>query len=608
MKLSNYRELGILIFDAALVALGIILSLSLIEKNNFIKFLFENRYFYCCVFISNVFILFIFQIHKKVWSYFSIEDIKIFLSACFLCSVFNFAINFYYFRLAVPGSIFLLQNIFVFVMLILSRILYRILPQKKILNRSKDAIPIILIGAGSAAALLMSYLSNGGKWSVVGFLDDDPGKRGRTISGVPVLGPISLLSYFSKKYHVKHALLCMPSVSNEDNRRAFEVASSCPDIQILTVPSFSDLLFKNRSIDSLKKIDISSLLGRKHVSLSNEGLNEFLKDKVIFVSGAGGSIGSELCRQIAKHNPKLIVLFDISEFAIYSIGQYFSHNLPGIPIKLIVGDVKNFKRVNSIFFAYKPNLVFHAAAYKHVPLMEDGNAIEALRNNVDGTINLAEIASNYQVDKFVLVSTDKAVNPTNIMGATKRLAEIACLGIAKTSKTKFATVRFGNVLGSNGSVIPKFQEQINRGGPVTVTHPDIERYFMTIREAVELVLHASLIAYGSEIFILDMGKPVKIVDLAKRMIELSGAAKDQINIIYTGLRPGEKLYEELMLEYEQALATIHNKIRVSKGTNGAFEMSPADIRRWIIQQQECTDEEIKISLNKILPEYIPANT
>ena len=434
-------------------------------------------------------------------------------------------------------------------------------------------------------------------------MDDDPRKRGRVISGRPILGALSELPTLCAQYRVNHAVLCIPSSPRVEGSRILNIASKCDGLRILTVPTIADLLLQKTPIAALAPINFKSLIDRDLVGLFLDGQDKFFEDKVVLITGAGGSIGSELCRQIAKYGPKQIVLFDISEYAIYTIGQFFLDNLPEIPIALIVGDVRNAGRLNNVFVKYKPNLVFHAAAYKHVPLMETENIAEALNNNVIGTINIAEISAKYQVEKFVMVSTDKAVKPTNVMGATKRLAELACLNLSKDFHTKFIIVRFGNVLGSNGSVVPKFQEQIHRGGPITITHPDIERFFMTIPEACELVLQASIMGNGSEVFILDMGKPIRIVDLAKRMIELSGTEKDRIQIQFTGLRPGEKLYEELMLEYEVALQTSHDKVRVSQSGLGNFTMTIEEIKQWVHLHEDRPDEEIKKALKEILSEY-----
>jgi FlaA1/EpsC-like NDP-sugar epimerase len=607
MKIINMREIGIFIFDAFLLAIGLFLSVSILNKSNFIDFLLINKTLLLILFLSNLLVLFKLRLYKKVWSYFSLQDIKVVFCACFINIVINYLAILFNFNFDELRNVLFLQQIFLFVFFIASRVFYKTLREYLNSKENKQASSIILIGAGGGAALMMNHLAQSSEWNVVGFLDDDPSKKGRTILGRPILGPISDLPHFCKKYQIGHALLCMPSSSVEDKARALKEAANCRGLQVFTVPSFEDLLFKKNPINLLKDVDLSSLLGRDQVELSDEELNCFVGEKVVFISGAGGSIGSELCRQIAKYNPKLILLFDISEFAIYSIEEYFSHHFPKAQIKLIVGDIKNPNRVNSVFSKYKPDLVFHAAAYKHVPLMESENITEALSNNVIGTINLAEIAVYHRVEKFILISTDKAVNPTNVMGATKRLAEIACLSISKMSQTKFVIVRFGNVLGSNGSVIPKFQEQIHRGGPITVTHPDIERYFMTIPEAVKLVLQAGSMGYDSEVFILDMGHPIKIVDLAKRMIELSGITEEEIQIQFTGLRPGEKLYEELMLEYEDAIPTRHKKLRISKGSRGDFVLTVQEIKDWITYHIELSDSDIKIELKKILPEYIPVS-
>jgi FlaA1/EpsC-like NDP-sugar epimerase len=311
----------------------------------------------------------------------------------------------------------------------------------------------------------------------------------------------------------------------------------------MTVPSLSDIVSGRVSVSALRPIELDDLLGRDPVQLDDAGLHGFLNGKTVLVTGAGGSIGSELCRQIARFGPRRIVLYEVSEFALYSIEQEFRDRLPAVSVVPAIGDAKDAERVQEVFARHRPDVVFHAAAYKHVPLMEEENALQALRNNAVSTLVVARAAQAHGAGKFILVSTDKAVNPVNVMGATKRLAELACQALQPASATQFVIVRFGNVLGSNGSVVPRFREQIARGGPVTVTHPDIERYFMSIPEAAQLVLQAALMGRGGEIYVLDMGEPVKIADLARQLIRLSGFTESDIRIEYTGLRPGEKLYE-----------------------------------------------------------------
>jgi FlaA1/EpsC-like NDP-sugar epimerase len=418
----------------------------------------------------------------------------------------------------------------------------------------------VIFGAGAAAMSLLKDLSQSDEWRVVGLLDDDVTMHGREIQGVKVQGDIASLPKVVSRFGVHHVIIAMPSAHHKQRRKALELANQL-GLEVLTVPSIDDLMTGRLSISQIRRVDVEDLLGRDAVDLDNSGLQSLIQGCAVLVSGAGGSIGAELCRQIVKFKPITLICLDISEYALYQLEQ----ELAGTSTKLVyvVGDVKNVSRLNQLLAKHQPNVVFHAAAYKHVPLMENENVSEAFNNNVMGTYALAKACKDAHVDKFVLVSTDKAVNPTNVMGATKRLAEMVCQGLQEEQGTRFVMVRFGNVLGSSGSVIPKFREQIKAGGPITVTHPDITRYFMSIPEAAQLVMQAGLMGSGGEIFVLDMGEPVRIVDLARDMIKLSGLQEDEIAIKFTGLRPGEKLYEELLADDEHTLPTPHEKLRIA---------------------------------------------
>jgi FlaA1/EpsC-like NDP-sugar epimerase len=372
----------------------------------------------------------------------------------------------------------------------------------------------------------------------------------------------------------------------------------------MTIPSLEDLVAGRVSVSSLRRIELDDLLGRDLVELDDSGLHRLLTGQVVMVTGAGGSIGAELCRQIARFAPAKLVLFEQSELALYAMEQELPQRYPNLAIAPVIGDVKNAVWVNQVMAEHRPAVVFHAAAYKHVPLMENENAWEAVRNNVLGTQVVAAAAQAHGVGKFVMISTDKAVNPTNVMGATKRLAEMACQAMQQASGTRFVSVRFGNVLGSSGSVIPKFQKQIEAGGPVTVTHPEITRYFMSIPEAAQLVLQAGLMGEGGEIFVLDMGEPVKIAEMAKLMIRLSGADENRIRIEFTGLRPGEKLYEELLADDESTLPTPHPKLRVAKA-RAAIDQLENELDDWF-RTKKCQNEQaVKQALTRWVPEYTP---
>jgi nucleoside-diphosphate-sugar epimerase len=373
----------------------------------------------------------------------------------------------------------------------------------------------------------------------------------------------------------------------------------------MTVPSIEDLISGRVAVSRIRHIELDDLLGRDPIQLDSQGLQQWLGARSILVTGAGGSIGSELCRQIAGYKPQCIVLLENNEYSLYRIEQEFKRLWPNINIYPIVGDIRDAKRVDQVLLNFKPKVIFHAAAYKHVPLMENDNAWQAVQNNVRGTRTVAKAALQHHVEKFVLISTDKAVNPTNVMGATKRLAELVCQSLQGEGQTQFVIVRFGNVLGSTGSVIPTFREQIANGGPVTVTHPEITRFFMSIPEAVQLVLQAGLMGGSGEIFVLDMGEPVRIQDLARDMIRLSGFDENEIKITFTGLRPGEKLYEEVLADSEHSLPTPHPKLRIAR-VRAAQSHFLEKINPWLEQNTMPEGEEVRQDLTQWLPEYQPS--
>jgi FlaA1/EpsC-like NDP-sugar epimerase len=425
---------------------------------------------------------------------------------------------------------------------------------------------------------------------------------------------------------VGDVILALPSAHHALRKQLSDLCGA-GGLKVLTIPSLEDLMQGRVSVSALRPIQLDDLLGRDPVELDNAGLHRLLTDRVVVVTGAGGSIGAELCRQIARFRPARLVLVEMGEYALYQIEQEFRARHPDLAIACVIGDVKDARRMDEVMTAQRPAVVFHAAAYKHVPLMEE-NALQALRNNVLGTFVMARAARAAGVAKFVMVSTDKAVNPTNVMGASKRLAEMVCqvlrpqaedapgtleLALApdpaeasgeETGGTRFVSVRFGNVLGSSGSVIPKFQAQIETGGPLTVTHPDITRYFMSIPEAAQLVLQAGLMGEGGEIFVLDMGEPVRIADLARLMIRLAGRSEDEIRVVYTGLRPGEKLYEELLADEESTLPTPHPKLRVARA-RAADSRRMREILDWIAATPSASDAEVRARLAAWLPEYGP---
>lgn len=549
----------------------------------------------------------VFGLYRGVWRFASIPDLQRILVAVAVAALAVVAILFMFKPDGVvPRSVLILDPILLVLLMGGSRFAYRAWKEHRLYGLAQlRGEPVLVLGTGDAAIALLKDLARSEEWRVIGLLDDEKTMHGRELLGIKVLGDISQLSVFAAKLGVHHAIVAMPSEAHQARRHAVEIANQA-SLTVLTVPAFDDLISGKVNISQIRRVEVEDLLGREPVKLDGEGLHDLLEGQVVMVSGAGGSIGSELCRQIAKYQPSLLVLLELSELALYTLEQEFSSYAPNVPIVSVVCDVKNEKRLKSILQRYQPAIVFHAAAYKHVPLMENENVAEALSNNVVGTYVLAKACKEAGVDKFVLVSTDKAVNPTNVMGASKRLAEMVCQGLQdtqnKTTGTRFVIVRFGNVLGSSGSVIPKFREQIAKGGPVTVTHPEITRYFMSIPEAAQLVMQAGLMGTGAEIFVLDMGEPVRIVELAKDMIRLSGLQEDEIKIEYTGLRPGEKLYEELLADDELTLPTPHAKLRIALARTADKAWVKA-LLKWIETTAHAEESRIKQELKMWVEEY-----
>jgi FlaA1/EpsC-like NDP-sugar epimerase len=546
-----------------------------------------------------------FGLYRGIWRFASLTDLRRIVFAVGL-STLLIGLMLLMFKPAfvVPRSVLILDPILLVFMMGGSRLAYRAWKEHRMsLGLMSDRRPVLVLGAGSAAEALLRELAKSREWRVVGLLDDAPRKQGRDIHGAPVLGPLDSLPHHAASLEVRHAVIAMPGASHAVRRRASQLCSDA-GIEALTVPALEDMVDGKVSVSSLRKIELDDLLGRDPVQLDEAGLHQLLTGKTVLVTGAGGSIGSELCRQIARFEPSRLVMMEQSEFSLYSMGEEFEHQHPKLPVSYLAGDVKDAAYVDSVFEKFRPAVIFHAAAYKHVPLMENINAWQAARNNVLGTITVAKAALQSGAEKFVLISTDKAVNPTNVMGATKRLAEMMCQSLQLPHGTRFISVRFGNVLGSSGSVIPKFRQQIEAGGPVTVTHPDITRYFMSIPEACQLVMQAGLMGRGGEIFVLDMGEPVKIADLARDMIRLSGYGEEDIRIVYSGLRPGEKLYEELLADTETTLPTPHPKLRIAK----AREARPAwleECMAWFEQYDVLDEQQVKQQLKVWVPEYQP---
>ena len=545
-----------------------------------------------------------FGLYRGMWRYASVSDLQRILFAVGLAALIMSALVFMAgWQDLVPRAVLILDPLLLVLVMGGSRFAYRAWKEHQLYGALHlRGEPVLVLGAGDAAVNLLKELSRSEEWRVVGVLDDDPAKLGRVLNDVRVLGRLDEIERWSKQLQVKHAIVALPSAAAFIRRRVVEAAARA-GLNVLTVPSFDDLLSGKVTVSQVRRVELDDLLGRDPVTLDNAGLQQLLTGKVVMVTGAGGSIGAELCRQISRFQPLRLIFFELSEFALYRLEQEFRDRFPAIQIVCAIGDVKNQARVAQVLKEHAPSVLFHAAAYKHVPLMETENAWEAVVNNALGTHCIAAAAIAAGVEKFVMVSTDKAVNPTNVMGASKRLAEMICQLLQRPTGTQFVMVRFGNVLGSAGSVVPKFHEQIARGGPITVTHPEITRYFMSIPEAAQLVLQAGLMGRGGEIFVLDMGEPVKIIDLARDLIRLSGFTEDDIKIVFTGLRAGEKLYEELLADDEHTLPTPHPKLRIAQARPVAPEFL-AEMSIWLKRQHPVSDDDVRLKLHHWLPEYL----
>ena len=547
------------------------------------------------------------KVPQSMWRFSGFGEVKRLTWACLgagvACAAVVMGLQLY----GVPRSVLALHPVVSLMSLCMVRVGYRMLyehSRAQITGGDKEVRRALILGAGQAAKRLMAGIHQQG-WIVMGMLDDDPVKQGARISGVPVLGPLEAVSDRAVLGAATHLIIALPGSPARQRRRAFELASAA-GLPVLTVPSAAELRQGDPDLArGVRDIEPEDLLGREPVKLDEQGIDLVLHGKTVLITGAGGSIGSELCRQVARYKPARLVLVELSEFNLYTIEQELSHAFPQLELVRLIGDVKDLPQIQRIFDAWKPQVAFHAAAYKHVPLMEEHNAWAALRNNTLGTYHAALASARSGVERFVLISTDKAVNPTNVMGATKRAAEMVVSTLAgEHPGTRFMAVRFGNVLGSSGSVIPKFKEQIERGGPITVTHPDIIRYFMTIPEAARLVLQAAAIGESGQVLVLDMGEPVKIVDLARDMIRLSGRSLDEIRIEFTGLRPGEKLYEELLADADATLSTPVPQLRLAKLEAREHSIS-ALLELVLPSTTSLGDADIRGALERAVPEYQP---
>ena len=554
--------------------------------------------------------LHIYKTYKNITRYENGNDYLVYILACLVSYTVISVLKF-----ILPIKIVSLRTNMIAALIIVTTIIgYRVVLRLILTNgfQTKDDEKIdrknvLIIGAGEAARIVLGTLKTTMRdtYNVVGLIDDNTNKVNYAISGNKILGTRSDIIRICEENNVELILFTISNISNKDRK---EILNICQETgcKVRVLPGTEDLIKNRNLMDNFRDVEIEDLLGREPIKLDNKNIGRLIKDKVVLVTGGGGSIGSELCRQIMQYNPEKLVIVDIYENNLYDIEQELKANYPAEKIEAIVASVREKERLNEIFEEFRPYLVFHAAAHKHVPLMET-SPLEAIKNNVFGTYNVVNCADEYNVKRFVLISTDKAVNPTNVMGATKRLCEMIIQAKNKVSKTEFVAVRFGNVLGSNGSVIPLFKKQIAKGGPVTVTHKDITRFFMTIPEAVSLVLQAMSGAQGGEIFVLDMGEPVKIYDMAVNLIKLSGYEPNvDIQIKITGLRPGEKLYEELLMAEEGLTQTQHDKIHIAKPMNIDMDMIEDKLEKLRVLLETANNEDkerIKDTIKQIVPTF-----
>jgi len=623
MNFKFRKNLVILIMvDMLLLVMSYLLSYMVRFEGSFnITALTAIKYTIIPILLCKLAVFYYFNLYSGMWRYTSIVDLMNVIKSVTVSSLFivTFILMYSGFR-GFSRSVFIIDGVFSLIFIAGIRLLIRmVLSSSYATSNNFDDTQhrkLIIIGAGDAGEKLMREIKDNQnmKYRVVGFIDDDKGKVGKYIHGIKIFGSVDQLGEIVQREAIDELLIAAPSAAGENMRRIVKACEST-NIPYKTLPGMGELIDGRVSIKTMRDISYKDLLGRPSVHLENDKILNMLQDKCVLVTGAGGSIGSELCRQICKFKPSLIILLDSSESNLYSIQMELKHLITYLKYRAVLGRVQDTKLLDIVFKKYKPNVVFHAAAYKHVPLVER-NPWEAVYSNVVGTDSIIKVALAHKVERFLLISSDKAVRPTNVMGASKRIAE-KLLQAQPSDHTKFMAVRFGNVIGSSGSVIPLFFKQIEKGGPLTITHPEITRYFMTIEEAAQLILQAFTMGNSSEIFILEMGIPIKIVDMAKDLIRLSGKKLDDIEIKFIGLRPGEKLYEELITEGEGIVKTDHNKILVlqnevhSNGNHMVGEHNLDHLNRKIIELKLLAEKhnakEIKRKIKEIVPEYKMSN-
>lgn len=604
------RRMFLIAYDIIAVCASSVLALLL--RYNLVlgdiepRFMYSVKEFMWAAIIITVIVFYAFRLYHSLWAFAGVNEMQNVVTACAVSAALQ-GLGLYLFGLPVPRSYYFMYALINVTFTLVSRFFYRFVRSVKHKRQNqKNGTSVMIIGAGEAANIIIKEIvgSSYSRMVIKCIIDDDPEKWGRYIQGIKVLGGRDRIVEYAAFYSIDEIFIAIPSASRKTIKELTEICQET-NCKISTLPGMYQLVNGEVNVSKLRSVDVEDLLGREPIKVDIDSILGYVQNKVVMVTGGGGSIGSELCRQIASHNPKQLLIIDIYENNAYDIQQELKVKYPDLDLVVLIASVRNTNRMNYIFETYSPDIVYHAAAHKHVPLMED-SPNEAIKNNVLGTWKTALASANYGVKKFVLISTDKAVNPTNIMGASKRICEMIVQTFNKHYDTEFVAVRFGNVLGSNGSVIPLFRKQILAGGPVTVTHPDIIRYFMTIPEAVSLVLQAGAYAKGGEIFVLDMGEPVKILDLAKNLIRLSGYKVDEdIKIEFTGLRPGEKLYEELLMDEEGMKDTENKLIHIGKPIELDEELF---FRQLDVLKNAAKNESIDIKqiIKQIVPTYHPA--
>lgn len=604
-----FKRIILIVYDIIAVVASSLLALLIRFEGRYIEipreYISRSLQYIPAIIVITLIIFYGFRLYSSLWTYAGAPELINITFASALSAMVQMMVM-VIFDVRMPRSYYFLYGVSLWILVFLSRFSYRGI--RTLIKRQasgENTSRVLLVGAGAAGNMLVKEIRNSNYISkqVVCIVDDDKSKEGSYLHGVKVLGNRQNIPQLVKQFRIDEIIIAMPSTPAKEIKEILDICKET-GCELKRLPGVYQLVNGEVGISKLKEVDVNDLLGREPVKVDLSTILNYVSGKTVLVTGGGGSIGSEICRQVAEHHPRMLVLVDIYENTTYDIQNELKNKYPELNLVVLIASVRNTKRMDMIFETYRPDIVYHAAAHKHVPLMED-SPNEAVKNNVLGTWKVVQAADKWKVKRFVMISTDKAVNPTNIMGATKRICEMIIQTYNTRSKTEFVAVRFGNVLGSNGSVIPLFKKQIEQGGPVTVTHPDIIRYFMTIPEAVSLVLQAGAYAKGGEIFVLDMGEPVKIADLARNLILLSGHKPDEdIQIVYTGLRPGEKLYEE-MLMHEEGLQETENKLihigKPIKMDEEHFLLQLENLKEYVVQEPE----DIRKWVQEIVPTYHP---